>query len=130
MGRSPAGRKAVFLLHGRLHPQRGDAVATISAVGWSAGARHYNEGGDFHRIASELGIPLVHMDAAYLAPLVLGEKMVNRDPEMMGILRRAGDSLIIVNKCRPARGHEKAPYQDRTIQMLSWDPHDAELQTS
>jgi hypothetical protein len=65
------------------------------------------------------------MDAAYLAPLVL-EKMLRRDPAMMGIFAVPGDSLIIVNKSGRRAVNEKAPYQDRTIQMLSWDPHDAE----
>jgi 3-oxosteroid 1-dehydrogenase len=81
--------------------------------------------GDFHRIAQRLGIPLVHMDAAYLAPLVL-EKMLHRDPTMMGVFAVPGDSLLIVNSAGRRTVNEKAPYQDRTIQMLSWNPHDAE----
>jgi succinate dehydrogenase/fumarate reductase flavoprotein subunit len=89
------------------------------------GCAAFTNEGDFHRIAQRMGIPLVHMDAAYLAPLVL-EKMLRRDPAMMGIFAVPGDSLIIVNKFGRRTVNEKAPYQDRTIQMLSWDPHDAE----
>jgi succinate dehydrogenase/fumarate reductase flavoprotein subunit len=81
--------------------------------------------GDFHRIAQRLGIPLVHMDAAYLAPLVL-EKMLHRDPTMMGVFAVPGDSLLIVNSAGRRAVNEKAPYHDRTIQMLSWNPHDAD----
>jgi succinate dehydrogenase/fumarate reductase flavoprotein subunit len=89
------------------------------------GCAAFSNEGDFHRIAQRMGVPLVHMDAAYLAPLVL-EKMLNRDPTMMGVFAVPGDSLIIVNKFGRRAVNEKAPYQDRTIQMLSWDPHDAE----
>ncbi|MDX6313380.1 MAG: 3-oxosteroid 1-dehydrogenase [Streptomyces sp.] len=89
------------------------------------GCAAFTNEGDFHRIAQRMGIPLVHMDAAYMAPLVL-EKMLNRDPEMMGVFAVPGDSLIIVNKFGRRAVNEKAPYQDRTMQMLSWDPHDAE----
>jgi len=81
--------------------------------------------GDFHRIALRLGIPLVNMDAAYLAPLVL-EKMLRRDPTMMGVFAVSGDSLLMVNSTGRRAVNEKAPYQDRTIQMLSWNPHDAQ----
>jgi succinate dehydrogenase/fumarate reductase flavoprotein subunit len=89
------------------------------------GCAAFTNEGDFHRIAQRLGIPLVHMDAAYLAPLVL-EKMVNRDPEMTGVFAVPGDSLILVNKFGRRSVNEKAPPQDRATQMLSWDPHDAD----
>jgi 3-oxosteroid 1-dehydrogenase len=82
--------------------------------------------GDFHQIALRLGIPLVHMDAAYMAPLVL-EKMLARDPEMMGIFAVPGDSLLIVNRFGKRVLNEKAPYQDRAMQMLAWDSHDADF---
>src|SRR5882672_5776655 len=89
------------------------------------GCAAFTNEGDFHRIAQRLGIPLVHMDAAYLAPLVL-EKMVNRDPEMTGVFAVPADSLIIVNRFGRRTVNEKAPPQDRATQMLSWDPHDAD----
>jgi hypothetical protein len=89
------------------------------------GCAVFTNEGDFHRIAERLGIPLVHMDAAYLAPLVL-EKMVNRDPEMTGVFAVPADSLIIVNKLGTRTVNEKAPPHDRATQMLAWDPHDAD----
>jgi len=118
------GRKAVVFCSGgfthneemRRYYMGGRVVGGCAALS--------NEG-DFHRIALRLGIPLVNMDAAYLAPLVL-EKMVNRDPTMMGVFAVPGDSLLIVDKAGRRTVNEKAPYHDRTMQMLSWNPHDAE----
>lgn len=89
------------------------------------GCAVFTNEGDFHRIAQHLGIPLVHMDAAYLAPLVL-EKMINRDPEMTGVFAVPADSLIMVNRFGRRTVNEKAPPQDRAVQMLAWDPHDAD----
>jgi len=118
------GRKAVFFCSGGFtHNEEMRRYYLGGRV--VGGCAAFTNEGDFHRIAQRMGIPLVHMDAAYLAPLVL-EKMLNRDPEMMGIFAVPGDSLIIVNKFGRRAVNEKAPYQDRTIQMLSWDPHDAE----
>jgi hypothetical protein len=118
------GRKAVFFCSGGF--THNEEMRRYYLGGRLVGgcAAFTNEG-DFHRIAQRMGIPLVHMDAAYLAPLVL-EKMLNRDPAMMGIFAVPGDSLIIVNKFGRRAVNEKAPYQDRTVQMLSWDPHGAE----
>ena len=109
-----------------VHLEHRVAGVIVDSVGRVVGgcAAFGNEG-DFHRIAQRLGIPLVHMDAAYLAPLVL-EKMLNRDPEMTGVFAVPADSLILVNKFGRRTVNEKAPPQDRATQMLSWDPHDAE----
>jgi len=85
------------------------------------GCAAFTNEGDFHRIAQRLGIPLVHMDAAYLAPLVL-EKMVNRDPEMTGVFAVPADSLHHRQQIRPTHRQREGPPQDRATQMLSWDP--------
>ena len=89
------------------------------------GCAVFTNEGDFHRIAQRLGIPLVHMDSAYLAPLVL-EKMVNRDPEMTGVFAVPADSLILVNRFGSRTVNEKAPPHDRATQMLGWDPFNAD----
>jgi succinate dehydrogenase/fumarate reductase flavoprotein subunit len=80
--------------------------------------------GDFQLMARGLGIPLMQMDAAWMAPMVL-ERALARDPEMMGIFAVAGDSLIIVNRDGRRVVNEKAPYHDRTRLMHTWDPHGA-----
>jgi succinate dehydrogenase/fumarate reductase flavoprotein subunit len=118
------GRKAVFFCSGGFthnEEMRRNYLGGRVVGGCAA----YTNEGDFHRIAQRMGIPLVHMDAAYLAPLVL-EKMLNRDPEMTGVFAVPGDSLILVNRSGRRAVNEKAPPQDRTMQMLSWDPYGAE----
>jgi len=52
--------------------------------------RGIHQRGDFHRIAQRLGIPLVHMDAAYLAPLVLEKNGSTRPERMTGVFARSG----------------------------------------
>jgi succinate dehydrogenase/fumarate reductase flavoprotein subunit len=118
------GRKAVFFCSGGFtHNEEMRRYYLGGRV--VGGCAAYANEGDFHRIAQRMGIPLVHMDAAYLAPLVL-EKMLNRDPEMTGVFAVPGDSLITVNKFGRRAVNEKAPPQDRAMQMLSWDPYRAE----
>jgi succinate dehydrogenase/fumarate reductase flavoprotein subunit len=118
------GRKAVFFCSGGFTHNE-DMRRYYLGGRVVGGCAAFTNEGDFHRIAERLGIPLVHMDAAYLAPLVL-EKMVSRDPEMTGVFAVPADSLVIVNKLGRRTVNEKAPPQDRATQMLSWDPHDAE----
>ena len=59
-------------------------------------AARTNEG-DFVRIVKRLGVPLLHMEAAYMAPVLL-EKALAGDPEVSGVFSVPGDSLIVVNR--------------------------------
>ena len=87
-------------------------------------AARTNEG-DFIRIVKRLGVPLVHMNAAYMAPVLL-EKALARDPEISGVFSVPGDSLIIVNKYGKRVGNEKTTYNDRTMPHLLFDVARAE----
>ncbi len=82
-------------------------------------AARTNEG-DFVRIVKRLGIPLLHMNAAFMTPIQL-EKEVARDPEMSGVFSIPGDSIIIVNKHGNRVGNEKTTYNDRTMPHLVFD---------
>jgi 3-oxosteroid 1-dehydrogenase len=87
-------------------------------------AARTNEG-DFVRIAKRLGVPLLHMEAAYMAPVLL-EKALARDPEISGVFSVPGDSLIVVNRHGVRVGNEKTTYNDRTMPHLVFDVGRAE----
>jgi succinate dehydrogenase/fumarate reductase flavoprotein subunit len=87
-------------------------------------AARTNEG-DFVRIATRLGVPLLHMNAAFMAPTVL-EKELTGDPEISGVFSVPGDSLITVNKYGKRVGNEKTTYNDRTMPHLQFDVARAE----
>jgi hypothetical protein len=81
--------------------------------------------GDFVAIAKRLGVPLVHMHAAYMAPVLL-ERALAGDPELSGVFSVPGDSLIIVNRDGRRVGNEKTTYNDRTMPHLLFDAGPAE----
>jgi succinate dehydrogenase/fumarate reductase flavoprotein subunit len=117
-----AARAVVFGSGGFAHnPQMRAAYLGGHVLGGCAALT--NEG-DFQLMARGLGIPLMQMDAAWMAPMVL-ERALARDPDMMGIFAVPGDSLIIVNRDGRRVVNEKAPYHDRTRLMHAWDPHGA-----
>jgi 3-oxosteroid 1-dehydrogenase len=76
--------------------------------------------GDFVGIAKRLGVPLLHMSAAFMSPVLL-EKALAGDPEISGVFVVSGDSLIIVNKYGHRVGNEKTTYNDRTMPHLIFD---------
>ncbi len=81
--------------------------------------------GDLVHIAKRLGVPLLHMNAAYMAPIQL-ERVIARDPDVWGIFAVPGDSLVIVNKAGERAGNEKTSYNDRTMPHLVFDVGNAE----
>jgi succinate dehydrogenase/fumarate reductase flavoprotein subunit len=82
-------------------------------------AARTNEG-ELVEISRRLGVPLLHMNAAYMTPVLL-EKALARDPELSGVFLVSGDSLIIVNKHGDRVGNEKTTYNDRTLPHLLFD---------
>ncbi len=76
-------------------------------------------------ICKRLGVPLLHMSAAYMSPIQL-ERVIARDPDVWGIFVVPGDSLITVNKHGKRVGNEKTTYNDRTMPHLIFDVERAE----
>jgi succinate dehydrogenase/fumarate reductase flavoprotein subunit len=87
-------------------------------------AARTNEG-DFVRIAQRLGVPLLHMGAAYMSPVQL-EWALAGDPDISGVFSVPGDSLVVVNKHGRRVGNEKTTYNDRTMPHLQFDVANAE----
>ena len=85
---------------------------------------HTNEG-DFVAIAKHLGAPLLHMDAAYMAPIAL-ERSLRKDPEIHGAFSTPGDSIVLVNKHGVRVVNEKTTYNDRASAHLAFDVQRAE----
>jgi succinate dehydrogenase/fumarate reductase flavoprotein subunit len=81
--------------------------------------------GDLVPIAKRLGVPLLHMNAAYMSPIQL-ERVVARDPDVWGIFAVPGDSIVIVNRAGQRVGNEKTTYNDRTMPHLVFDVGRAE----
>jgi len=77
------------------------------------------------RIMKRFGVPLLHMEAAYMAPVLL-ERALARDPEISGVFSVPGDSLIVVNRHGARVGNEKTTYNDRTMPHLTFDVGRAE----
>lgn len=76
-------------------------------------------------IARRLGVPLIHMNAAFMAP-IQHEWVSRNDPAIYGIFTVPGDSLIQVNKYGKRVGNEKTSYNDRTMPHLVFDVERAE----
>jgi succinate dehydrogenase/fumarate reductase flavoprotein subunit len=116
--RFAAGRAVIFGSGGFTH---GEAMARKHLGGRFVGgcAARTNEG-DFHAMLERLGVPLVNMGAAFMAPMLL-EHALAADPDTGAAFVVPGDSLLIVNKHGVRFGNEKATYNDRTMRHFEWD---------
>jgi succinate dehydrogenase/fumarate reductase flavoprotein subunit len=85
---------------------------------------HTNEG-DFVEIAKRLGAPLLHMEAAYMAPIAL-ERSLRKDPDIHGAFSTPGDSIVLVNRHGVRVVNEKTTYNDRASAHLAFDVQRAE----
>ena len=72
-------------------------------------AARSNEG-DFVNIGTAAGAELRNMNYAWMCPIVL-EKALNDDPTLIGTFSPSGDSMIYVDKTRPARHQREAGLQ-------------------
>lgn len=81
--------------------------------------------GDLIPIAKALGIPLMHMHAAWGAPVVY-EQALSGDPGLIANFSLAGDGAISVDRHGRRAGNEKTTYNDRTQSHFRWDPAHAE----
>jgi 3-oxosteroid 1-dehydrogenase len=81
--------------------------------------------GDIIPVAKALGLPLLHMHAAWGAPVVL-EQALDEDPALIANFSLIGDSVFSVNKYGRRACNEKTTYNDRTQSHFAWDPARAE----
>jgi 3-oxosteroid 1-dehydrogenase len=81
--------------------------------------------GDFVPIAQGVGADQGNMNYAWLAPVPL-EQALDKDPSMSGVFQMPGDSLLIDNRYGERTLNEKAPYNELTQAMATWDGQKAE----
>ncbi|MGH2851028.1 MAG: FAD-binding protein, partial [Solirubrobacteraceae bacterium] len=133
------GEDAPYMIHGdtRVRARRAVVFATGGFAHGERWAREYLGGmyvggcaartseGDLIPIAKALGIPLIHMHAAWGAPVVY-EQALSRDPGLIANFSLAGDGAISVDRHGRRAGNEKTTYNDRTQSHFRWDPGRAE----
>jgi 3-oxosteroid 1-dehydrogenase len=118
-----ARRAVVFATGGFAH---GDRWAREYLGGmYVGGCAARTSEGDLIPIAKALGIPLMHMHAAWGAPVVY-EQALSGDPGLIANFSLAGDGAISVDRHGRRAGNEKTTYNDRTQSHFRWDPARAE----
>lgn len=113
-------RKAVIFASGGFthNPELRRNFLNVPAYGGCAAAT--NEG-DFVAIASAAGAALRNMNYAWMCPVPL-EKVLARDPGMIGMFSAAGDSMIFVDSHGRRVVNEKLPYNELAQAFFRWDP--------
>jgi succinate dehydrogenase/fumarate reductase flavoprotein subunit len=118
-----ARRAVVFATGGFAHGERW-AREYLGGM-YVGGCAARTSEGDVIPIAKALGIPLIHMHAAWGAPVVY-EQALSGDPGLIANFSLAGDGAISVDRHGRRAGNEKTTYNDRTHSHFRWDPARAE----
>jgi 3-oxosteroid 1-dehydrogenase len=118
-----ARRAVVFATGGFAHGERW-AREYLGGM-YVGGCAARTSEGDLIPIAKALGIPLIHMHAAWGAPVVY-EQALSGDPGLIANFSLAGDGAISVDRHGRRAGNEKTTYNDRTQSHFRWDPAHAE----
>jgi succinate dehydrogenase/fumarate reductase flavoprotein subunit len=81
--------------------------------------------GDFVHIGTAVGAHLRNMNYAWMCPVVF-EKVVKKDPTLIGTFSPSGDSMIYVDKNGNRVTNEKLAYNESAQAFFKWDPAKSE----
>ncbi|MCB1502033.1 MAG: FAD-dependent oxidoreductase [Bauldia sp.] len=81
--------------------------------------------GDFVHIGAAMGAHLRNMNYAWMCPVVF-EKVVNKDPGLIGTFSPSGDSMIYVDRNGRRVTNEKLAYNESAQAFFKWDPAKSE----
>jgi succinate dehydrogenase/fumarate reductase flavoprotein subunit len=81
--------------------------------------------GDFVHIGSAAGAHLRNMNYAWMCPVVF-EKVVKKDPALIGTFSPSGDSMIYVDRNGNRVTNEKLAYNESAQAFFKWDPAKSE----
>lgn len=122
--RTIRGRRAVVFATGGFPHNEEYAKEYLNGM-FVGGCAARTSTGDIIPIMQALGVPLIHMDSAWGAPLVL-ERALDKDPGLISNFSLIGDSVLSVNKYGRRVVNEKITYHDRTQSHFVWDPYRTE----
>jgi hypothetical protein len=77
--------------------------------------------GDFVHIGAAVGAQLRNMNYAWMCPVVF-EKVVKKDPTLIGTFSPSGDSMIYVDRNGNRVTNEKLAYNESAQAFFKWDP--------
>ncbi len=114
-----AARKAViFATGGFTHDA--DLRRNFLGAPVKGGCAAITNEGDFVHIGTAAGAQLRNMNHAWMCPVVF-EKVVNKDPDLIGTFSPSGDSMIYVDRHGNRVTNEKLAYNEAAQAFFKWD---------